>query len=319
MRLYSSPGQRRILPPLVFGAGVLLHLLRHRKRYDVIHTASFPYFSLLAAGAVRPWARFRLVVDWHEYWTLPYWQEYLGPVGGLVGWAVQALCMRIPQRAFCFSRLHAARLRERGVRGELTVLEGEYEGPQVARPDAAGPLVVFAGRHIPEKRAPAVVPAVVLASRDIPDLAGIIFGDGPDRPKVLKAIEDCQAQGIVEAPGFVTSEEVDQALHGALCMLLPSRREGYGLIVVEAAALGVPSIVVRDPDNAATELIEEGANGTVAASAEPEQLADAIVRIHRGAGALRESTLAWYRRNATRLSLSHSLEQVLTTYAQGPE
>ena len=39
-------------------------------------------------------------------------------------------------------------------------------------------------------------------------------------------------------------------------MVLPSRREGYGLVVVEAAARGVPS--VADPDNAATELVQEG-------------------------------------------------------------
>src|SRR4030081_3540190 len=43
-------GRRRILPPLLFGAGVLVHLLRHGRRYEVVHTASFPYFSLLAAA-----------------------------------------------------------------------------------------------------------------------------------------------------------------------------------------------------------------------------------------------------------------------------
>ena len=41
-------------------------------------------------------------------------------------------------------------------------------------------------------------------------------------------------------------------------MVPPSRREGYGLVVVEAAARGVPSVVVADPDNAATELVQEG-------------------------------------------------------------
>ena len=50
MRLYSGSGRRRMLPPLVFGAGVLWHLLRHGRRYDVVHTCSFPYFSLLAAA-----------------------------------------------------------------------------------------------------------------------------------------------------------------------------------------------------------------------------------------------------------------------------
>src|ERR1039458_8874837 len=34
MALYTSSGRRRILPPLVFGLGVLLHLLRHRRRYE---------------------------------------------------------------------------------------------------------------------------------------------------------------------------------------------------------------------------------------------------------------------------------------------
>ena len=97
-------------------------------------------------------------------------------------------------------------------------------------------------------------------------------------------------------------------------MLLPSRREGYGLIVVEAAAMGVPSIVVRGDDNAATELIAEGENGTIAQSAEPDELAMAIVRIYDGGEGMRAATLAWYHRNAASLSLSGSLNQVVQTY-----
>ena len=64
--------------------------------------------------------------------------------------------MRVPQRAFCFSRLHRDRLLAGRVRGEVTVLEGEYAGDlSPPEPEPAEPLVVFAGRHIPEKRAPA--------------------------------------------------------------------------------------------------------------------------------------------------------------------
>src|SRR5215212_12122861 len=76
MALYRGAGQRRIAPPLVFGAAVLWHLLRRGRRYDVVHTASFPYFSLLAAAALRRRQRFVLVVDWIEFWTRAYWQEY---------------------------------------------------------------------------------------------------------------------------------------------------------------------------------------------------------------------------------------------------
>jgi glycosyltransferase involved in cell wall biosynthesis len=168
MALYVSDasGRRRILPPLVFGLGVLWHLLLHGRRYDAVHTAAFPYFSLLAAAAARPLHRYRLVVDWLEVWSRDYWRSYLGRTGGAVGALVQQLCARVPQRAFCLSRLHAARLRAEGLHGEPALLTGLYAGTllDVPEPAPARPVVVFAGRHIPEKRVPALLPAFARAN-----------------------------------------------------------------------------------------------------------------------------------------------------------
>jgi glycosyltransferase involved in cell wall biosynthesis len=315
MSLYAPGGRRRILPPLVFGAGVLWHLARRARDFDVVHSASFPYFSLLAAGLLRRAGRYDLVVDWHEVWSRDYWREYLGRAPGAVGHFVQRRCARLEQRAFCFSRLHRDRLRAEGLRGDVTVLEGEYAGdltPPVPR--VAEPVVVFAGRHIPEKRAAAVVPAVGRARAELPELRGEIYGDGPQRDEVLRAIAEAGLDGVVGAPGFVDAEEIDLALERALCMVLPSEREGYGLIVVEASARGTPSVVVRAPDNAAVELVDDGDNGVVAKSAAPEHLADAILRVHREGFALRERTCDWFARNAERLSLDGSLERVLREY-----
>jgi glycosyltransferase involved in cell wall biosynthesis len=313
LALYTRSGRRRIGPPLVFGLGLLWHLARRGRRYDVVHTASFPYFSLLAAGFLRRWGRYRLVVDWLELWTLSYWQDYLGRIGGWVGWRVQRACVRVPQRAFCLSELHAARLREEGLRSEVTVLRGIYAAPQ---PDAQveayvdpGP-VVFAGRHIAEKRVPSLIPALARLA----DVRAEIYGDGPEREQVLALIRSHDLEERVSAPGFVPHEQVDAALRRALCLVLPSRREGYGLVVVEACAAGTPAVVVADPDNAATELIEEGVNGFVAASDSPQDLADAIVRVRAGGAALRASTAEWYRANARRLSLEDSLERVAEAY-----
>jgi glycosyltransferase involved in cell wall biosynthesis len=230
---------------------------------------------------------------------------------------VQLLCARVPQRAFCFSRLHAARLREEGLRGDVTVLEGEYVGSlEAPAPTSAEPLVVFAGRMIPEKQAPAGVAGVAAARGSIRQLEAIFFGDGPERERVLDAIRRSGAGEAIRAPGFVPAAEVDAALGRALCMLLPSRREGYGMIVVEAAAKGTPSIVVAAPDNAATELVDDGVNGVVAVSAEPGELARAIVRVHDGGVAMRRSTAEWFAANVRRLSLESSLETVLAGYAE---
>jgi len=316
MKLYVD-GRRRIVPPLVFGAGVLWHLLRHGHRYDVVHTASFPYFSLLAAAVARPLRRFELVVDWFELWSRAYWLDYLGGAGGRIGWAVQKLCLRVPQRAFTLARMTAARLRAEGVRGDVEVLTAIHALPEAAAPLPAGPAVVFAGRHIPEKRVPALVRAFAVARQRDPDLRLEIFGDGPERDAVRALIASLGLDDVARAPGFVDAAELQDALGRALCMVLPSRREGYGLVVVEAAARGVPSVVVADVDNAATELVDEGENGFVAPSASPEDLADAILRVRDAGPALRASTATWFARNADRLSLDASLDRVAAAYA-GP-
>jgi glycosyltransferase involved in cell wall biosynthesis len=317
MDLYAG-GRRRIAPPLVFGAGVFLHLLRHGRRYDVVHTIAFPYFSLLAAGALRARGRYRLFVDWLEVWTRGYWREYLGSAAGRLGWEVQLRCLRIPQHAFCLSRLHERRLREEGVRGDVTRLEGLFSGEEPpGEPLPAEPVVVYAGRHIPEKRVPALVAAFAEARRRIPGLRCEVYGDGPERAEVLRAIAAHGLDEVVETPGFVESERVEAAIRRALCLVLPSKREGYGLVVIEAAANGTPSVVVEGPDNAAVELVEPGVNGEVAPSASARDLADAIVRVHEGGSALRESTADWFQRNRQRLSLSSSLETVCAAYAAG--
>jgi glycosyltransferase involved in cell wall biosynthesis len=316
MALYTTSGRRRILPPLVFGAGVLWHLLRHGRRYDIVDTAAFPYFSLLAAAAVRPLMGFELVVDWFEVWSDSYWREYLGATAGRVGALVQRLCALVPQRAFCISEMHAQRLREEGLRGPVTVLSGLYAGstkPPVVRP--ADPLVLSAGRLIPEKNVTLAVAAIALAAARIEGLRGQILGEGPERAALDAAIAEHGLAQIVSAPGFVASETVDAEMRRAMCMLVTSRREGYGLVVVEAAARGTPSVVVAGEDNAATELIVEGVNGTIAESSDPQAVAEAIVRVHEGGVELRESTARWFAENAERLTLESSLRMVLESYA----
>jgi glycosyltransferase involved in cell wall biosynthesis len=322
MALYTTGGRRRILPPLVFGLGVLWHLLRHGRRYEVVHACAFPYFSLLSAALVRPLRRYALEVDWFEVWSDSYWRDYLGGLGGRIGGLVQRLCARVRQRAFCFSELHAARLREEGLNGSVTVLRGLYaeSSPEPEPTSSSGsassndPLVLFVGRLIAEKQAPLGVSAIAQASARIEGLRGEFLGDGPERAALQQAIVDHALQRTVSAPGFAEAETVDREMRQAMCVLVPSRREGYGLVVVEAAARGTPTVVVAGEDNAATELIEEGVNGTIAPRSDAEAIAEAIVRVHEAGEALRESTVRWYARNAERLSVEASLQTVLAGY-----
>jgi glycosyltransferase involved in cell wall biosynthesis len=314
--LYSD-GRRSIGAQLRFALGVARHLAQHGSRYDVVQTPAL-HLALLGVLAVRSVRRFALVVDWFEVWRRDYWLEYLGPVAGRLGWYGQRVMGRSRHAALCFSRLHTERLSALGYDGEITLLEGlrdvEAEPPMPARP-----VVVFLGRHIPEKRVTAVVPAVALARERLPDLRAVFFGDGPERGRILTQIRELRLEEAVDAPGFAAGEQVHDELRTALCLLFPSTREGYGIVVVEASAVGTPTVVVAGPDNAAAELVEDGANGVVASSAEPRELADALVRVSEGGASLREATAAWFRRNRTRLSLDASVDAVVDVYRRASE
>lgn len=310
--LYDSGGRRLIGPPLRFGVGVGRHLLANRRRYDAVHLCSFPFFSLIGARLALARAPVALGVDWFEVWSRRYWRQYLGPLGGSVGWLVQRLCVRLTPYAYVYSDVHNRRLTEEGIARPPVRLAGLYEGggePPASTQGTREPLAVFVGRHIPEKRAELVPEAVARARGTVGGLRGLVLGDGPRRGAVLDAIRLARAEGFVEAPGFVSSGEVAAALASATCHLLPSSREGYGLVVIEAAANGTPTVTVAGEDNAAAELVEEGVNGFVAPSV--EALPRALAAVHEAGEPLRESTRQWFLREADRLSAARSIDTIL--------
>ena len=238
MALYTDAGRRRILPPL-----------RVRRRCPLAPPPARRALRRRPHGVVSRTSRssrrrccerrggYRIVVDWHEVWTRDYWREYLGRLGGSVGWRVQRACLRVPQRAFCFSRLHERRLRELGLRGEVTRLEGQYDGPldgvrsrgrrgrSPSTPAVTSPRSTF--RHSSRRSR--------CAREQIPDLRGEIYGDGPEREKVVAAIARARARRRSSRRRDSSSGEVlEDALSKAMCLVLPSRREGYGRVVIEA-------------------------------------------------------------------------------------
>jgi glycosyltransferase involved in cell wall biosynthesis len=317
-QVYRSE-RRTLLPPLRFGIAVARHLWAHGRDYDVVHMASFPYFPLLAAAALRSRGRYRLVVNWLEIWTREYWWRYAGILIGTTGWLVQKACVLVPHTAYCLSELHARRLVEAGYRGAPAILPGLYSGPVEPTPvDRVDPtLVVYAGRHVQEKRVDALVRGFALARERRPDLRLELYGDGPETPRLEKLVQSLGQARSVRLLGRRPEGEVESAIARSACLATASEREGYGLVVVEAAAHGTPSVVVDGPENAATELVREGVNGAVSPDASPANLAGAITRVVESGSELREATSRWFAENAPSLRIDRSLALVVEEYGNG--
>jgi len=314
-RVYEDD-RRTVGPPLRFGFAVARHLARHGRDYDVVHLAPFPFFPLPGAAAARRRGRYRIFVDWHEVWTLSYWRHYAGVLTGTIGWLVQRACIRVPQRAYCMSQMNARRLVAEGYEGEPVVLPGIYAGTTEPADDGEvdPSLVVYAGRHVREKRVASLVRAFERARERRPDLRLELYGNGPERGRVEGLVQELGLENSVRIAGHRPEEEIAQALSRAACLATASEREGYGLVVVEAAARGTPSVVVAGPENGAVELVVDGQNGAVAPSAGPEDLAAAILRVVEAGPVLRESTTRWFKQRAPRLRIDRSVQLVAEGY-----
>jgi glycosyltransferase involved in cell wall biosynthesis len=173
---------------------------------------------------------------------------------------------------------------------------------------------VFAGRHIAEKRVALIPDVIAAARRRLPDLRCVIYGDGPEREKVRQRVSALDLEQVVRLPGKVSEQEVKAGIARASCLLLPSLREGFGLVVVEAFAAGTPAVLVEGPDNAAAELVATGVNGFLAPSPTPEAIAEALLAAITADEPLRRSTREWYRAHAGELSITSSLEIVEGAY-----
>jgi glycosyltransferase involved in cell wall biosynthesis len=312
---YHSSGRRRVWPTLVFGFGVWRYLRRHRS-IDVVHCASFPFFSVFGARVSRGLRRKpALVVDVIEVWPWSYWRSYLGPFLGAVGWLVERIAFRLADDRFTLSVLQGRRLG----RVEAQVLPGLFDGSVADQADSTDPeasYVLFVGRLIAEKGSVTLPGAIEMAQRAIPSLRAQIIGDGPERETVQKEIDDRGLRDSIEMRGFVDADALRAALRGAACVVLPSRREGYGLIVMEATAEGTPVITLRHPENAAALLVESDVNGWIVDSLDPQAWGDAIVHAVTRASVAKPAALEWARVHAASANVSSSADLVLATYAR---
>ncbi|GAA3802128.1 glycosyltransferase family 4 protein [Cellulomonas soli] len=299
--LYDATGGRTLLPAVRFAAGLFRHLVRTRGRYDALVVSALPVLNVFAARLALLGTRTRICADFLEVWRPEQWVEYSGPVVGRVASVLQGLAARVSPLVSCHSQMNARRLVAAGARRPPVVSPGlihqvpdQDPGLEQVQP----PTVVYVGRHIPDKRVE-VLPAAVAWARDrIPGLRAVVLGEGQTTPEVAAEVARLGLEAVVELPGFVPQERLDALLRDAAVLVNPSRREGYGLVVVEACATGTPVVLVDGPDNASVELVEPGVNGFVARGVEPEVLGAAIVAAVEGGTGLRASTRSWFEQVA---------------------
>jgi len=137
-------------------------------------------------------------------------------------------------------------------------------------------VVLFSGQFIDRKGLDVLLDAFAMLAAEIPELELLLLG-GDDSSPYLERVPD-QFRSRVKAAGFIQSDDLPALFAQADIFVLPSRHDGWGVVVNEALGAGLP-IIVSDRVGSARDLVEPGHNGLVFESENVAQLADCIRRL----------------------------------------
>ncbi len=262
-------GKRSISEALYFGLK-LLSGFKHD--VDFIDVQAFPYFSCFTSKARSMMAGARMAVTWHELWG-SYWFEYLG-IKGLAGWAVERAVPKLTSMHIAVSSVTRRRLEAVGVQAEVIPNGIDFEHIARVNRSCEESDLVFAGRLVKEKNVDLIIRAVRILRKSVPDVKCVIIGDGPEKQALVRLSDRLGVGGNIVFKGFLDNhDDVIACMKSSKVFVLPSTREGFGIVVLEANACGIPVVTVRHERNAACSLVEEGLNGFTCAVS-PEKIAE---------------------------------------------
>ena len=148
--------------------------------------------------------------------------------------------------------------------------------PWSPRGDPRSLHAAFVGRLAPEKGLDSLVDTWPIVRERWSEARLTLIGEGPERAALEGRISRLGLGGSVELLGI--SADPSRVLRGCDLFVLPSREEGMSIALLEAMALGIPSVASAIPGNLA--LMTDGVHGRLAPPDDPPSLARAILE-HR--------------------------------------
>lgn len=243
--------------------GFLLAIIKWTwvNHYDLIYLSSVPILSIFAIPIIKirnP--RTIVVVEWLEYWPLRYWFSYNGKLLGSLSWLVQLSALQFGDFRTTFISRTNSRIRARSLpwlRKRAVLLPGLVNGNLHLQKfgDENRNDLVFLGRLVMEKQPTFAIELVAkFIDRGWTGTFWIV-GTGPEERKISSAIAKSGKGDQIKLIINATDTQVLEKFKSSFLLIHPSKREGYGLVCVEAAFQGLPALLIDYPENGAVDLL----------------------------------------------------------------
>jgi glycosyltransferase involved in cell wall biosynthesis len=160
-----------------------------------------------------------------------------------------------------------------GFKKVFVVPEGLNFTPTKTFPKKAkNPCIIYSGRLTKAKRPNHVLEAFRLIKQKVPNAELLFLGDGPLMPTLKK-----KAGSGVKFCSMLSNDERRRELEKGWVLVNPSVREGWGLNVIEANALGVPCVAYDVPG--LRDAVKNGETGLLVESGNISLLAEQVASL----------------------------------------
>jgi glycosyltransferase involved in cell wall biosynthesis len=132
---------------------------------------------------------------------------------------------------------------------------------------ATSPTIAVVGRLVPHKRVELALDAADRLRQEIPNLRLVVVGHGWWRAHLDRHVERLGLQPVVEFLGHVDDATKHAVMRQAWLLAVPSLKEGWGLVVIEAGEQGTPAVGFTSAGGVA-ESIVDGQTGLLAPDAD---------------------------------------------------
>lgn len=139
------------------------------------------------------------------------------------------------------------------------------------------PRVLYVGRVDPEKSISNVVTAFAGVVEKIPEAELVVVGDGTDRQRLVDLAKALGIQKSVKFLGRIMLPDIVEIYRSATLFATASETETQGIVLIEAAATGLPLIAVDA--GAVRELCQNKKNGILCPPREHEKMTIAMLKI----------------------------------------
>jgi glycosyltransferase involved in cell wall biosynthesis len=145
-----------------------------------------------------------------------------------------------------------------------------------------------------------------------------VIGDGPNSERLSVLARDLGVNQSVKFFGVKKRSEVAKLLAKSDVFLLTSLFETFGVVAIEAQAMGLP--VVSTPCGGVSDIIEQGVNGQLSSGFDVESYVSEILEVDKllvslDKAKLRDDTLLKYGPQVIAKSLTRIYEAALSDYA----